>query len=68
MVRVAEEDATISVARNTPGTDENTRENMFIPANSYVVVSIIGTHYNRSCLVIQQTVLLIRARNSKILA
>jgi len=46
MVRVAEEDAMISVARNTPGTDENTRENMFIPANSYVVVSIIGTHYN----------------------
>ncbi|KAF8600973.1 cytochrome P450 [Ceratobasidium sp. AG-I] len=46
MARIAEHDATISVARNTPGSDEHTRENLFIPSKSYVIISVIGTHYN----------------------
>ncbi|KAF8600983.1 cytochrome P450 [Ceratobasidium sp. AG-I] len=46
MLQIAEHDATISIARNIPGTDQHTREKLFVPANSHVVLSIIGTHYN----------------------
>ncbi|KAF8594564.1 cytochrome P450 [Ceratobasidium sp. AG-I] len=46
VTRIAEEDATISVARNTPGTDEHMREDVFIPTNSFFIMSVIGTHYD----------------------
>ncbi|KAF8600959.1 cytochrome P450 [Ceratobasidium sp. AG-I] len=46
VMRITEKDTMISVARNTPRTDEHDREDLFIPANSCVAISVIGTHYN----------------------
>jgi len=45
-VRIAEQDSVLSVARNTPGASENEREDLFVPAKSYVFVSLPGIHYN----------------------
>lgn len=41
------EDSVVSVARNGPGADENTREDFFIPKGANVWFSIVAAHYNR---------------------
>ncbi|KAG9123471.1 hypothetical protein FRC07_014901 [Ceratobasidium sp. 392] len=41
-----DEDIVISVARNGPGTDENDRVNIAIPAGSNIIMSTLATHYN----------------------
>ncbi|KAG8709982.1 hypothetical protein FRC09_000369 [Ceratobasidium sp. 395] len=45
-VRVPSEDSILSVARNGPNADSNERENLFVPANSYIFISMVGIHYN----------------------
>ncbi|QRV96610.1 cytochrome P450 family protein [Ceratobasidium sp. AG-Ba] len=45
-VRIAEQDTVISVARNGPGRDDGQRENIVVPANSYMFISHSGIHYN----------------------
>ncbi|KAG8704825.1 hypothetical protein FRC09_003308, partial [Ceratobasidium sp. 395] len=44
--RNVDEDFTISTASNAPGTDENVRESIFIPAKSKIVISVAAVHYN----------------------
>ncbi|KAB5592842.1 Cytochrome P450 family protein [Ceratobasidium theobromae] len=44
--KVAMEDSVVSVARNGPGADENTREDFFIPKGANVWFSIVAAHYN----------------------
>ncbi|KAG8678011.1 hypothetical protein FRC08_018127 [Ceratobasidium sp. 394] len=45
-VRISSEDSILSVARNGPNADSNGRENLFVPANSYIFISMVGIHYN----------------------
>lgn len=44
--KIAVEDSVISVARNGPGMDENTREDFFIPKGANIWFSIVAAHYN----------------------
>ncbi|KAG8729097.1 hypothetical protein FRC12_021260 [Ceratobasidium sp. 428] len=46
LAKLAEEDYVLSVARNSPGSDQNDRETIFIPAGSRVVISVTAVHYN----------------------
>ncbi|QRV82603.1 cytochrome P450 family protein [Ceratobasidium sp. AG-Ba] len=45
-VRLAEQDTIISVARNGPGSESRQRENIVVPAKSYMFISHTGIHYN----------------------
>ncbi|KAG8744456.1 hypothetical protein FRC10_010126 [Ceratobasidium sp. 414] len=45
-VRLAEEDTVVSVARNGPGSDGSQRENLVVPAGSYMLISHAAIHYN----------------------
>ncbi|KAG8695832.1 hypothetical protein FRC09_008902 [Ceratobasidium sp. 395] len=40
------EDIIVSVARNGPGTDENDRVDIAVPAGSNIIMSVLATHYN----------------------
>ncbi|CAE7126410.1 unnamed protein product, partial [Rhizoctonia solani] len=44
--KVAIEDSVVSVARNGPGADENTREDFFIPKGSNIWLCFTAVHYN----------------------
>ncbi|KAF8707480.1 cytochrome P450, partial [Rhizoctonia solani] len=46
VARIATQDSVVSVARNGPGADENTRENFFIPKGSNIWLSLTAVHYN----------------------
>ncbi|KAG8751176.1 hypothetical protein FRC12_012554 [Ceratobasidium sp. 428] len=46
IARIVEEDYVLSVARNSPGSDGNDRETIFIPAKSRVVIALAAVHYN----------------------
>ncbi|KAF8745888.1 cytochrome P450, partial [Rhizoctonia solani] len=44
--KIATEDSVISIARNSPGATENTREDFFIPKGANIWLSFTAVHYN----------------------
>ncbi|KAG8733269.1 hypothetical protein FRC10_000330 [Ceratobasidium sp. 414] len=46
LTKIAAEDSVLSVARNGPGSDENTRQIIFVPAKSRVAIAIPAVHYD----------------------
>ncbi|EUC54929.1 cytochrome P450 family protein [Rhizoctonia solani AG-3 Rhs1AP] len=44
--KISTEDSVVSVARNGPGTDENAREDFFVPKGANIWMCFTAVHYN----------------------